>query len=277
MRDIRLSEMALSGITVGIRGAGDISSGVAWRLHKCGFRVFLTETGEPLSVRRKVSFCEAVYEREVIVEGVRAVLVAIASEIEAQWDLGNIPLLVDPSFEEGMRASPMVVVDGIMAKKNLGTTMDMADLVIALGPGFEAGKDAHFVIETNRGHFLGRVIEKGFAEPDTGLPGVVMGIGKERVLRAPATGRWQSFKEIGMKVRKGEPLGSVAEKVLEASIEGVIRGLIRTGTFVTEGLKVGDIDPRGKVENCYTISDKALAVAGGVLEAVLRRYGKALQ
>lgn len=267
--------MGLSRITVGIRGGGDISSGVAWRLHQCGFKVFLTETGEPLSVRRKVSFCEAVYDREALVEGVRAVLVDSSAEIEAQWGLGNIPILVDPYFEEGLKASPMVVVDGIMAKKNLGTTIGMANLVIALGPGFEAGKDAHFVIETNRGHFLGRVIEKGFAEADTGLPGVVMGIGKERVLRAPAEGRWQAVKEIGMTVKKGEPLGMVSGRVLEAPIQGVIRGLIRTGTFVTEGLKIGDIDPRGKVENCYTISDKSLAVAGGVLEAILRLYGKA--
>ncbi len=271
----RKKNMRSSDLVVCIRGGGDIGSGVAWRLHQCGFKVFVTETTEPLSVRRKVSFCEAVYDGSITVEEVKGTLIREVEETGPCWQRGEIPVLVDPEFRGASGLSPAVMVDAILAKKNLGTSIELAPLVIALGPGFEAGKDAHFVIETNRGHYLGRVILSGSAQPDTGIPGQVMGIGAERVLRAPADGRWESCSDIGTIVTKGGLMGRVEGIPLHAPIDGVVRGLIRHGINVTKGLKMGDIDPRGEIRNCFTISDKALAVAGGVLEAILRSYGRA--
>ncbi|RJR17791.1 MAG: EF2563 family selenium-dependent molybdenum hydroxylase system protein [Desulfobacteraceae bacterium] len=268
--------MKLIDMTVLIRGGGDIGSGVAWRLHMCGFRVLIAETSQPLCVRRKVSFCEAVYEGTASVEGTKAVLVQRLDDAGLCWEKGQIPVFVDPELQIVLHASPQVLVDAILAKKNLGTSIGLAPLVIALGPGFEAGKDAHFVVETNRGHCLGRILTRGSAEPDTGVPGKVMGIGSERVLRSPADGLWESSEDIGRIVRKGDMLGNVSGRPLIASIDGVIRGLIRPGIRVSKGLKMGDIDPRGIVENCFTVSDKALAIAGGVLEGILRHYGRAL-
>ena len=267
--------MSSSDLIVCLRGGGDIGSGVAWRLHQCGFKLFVTETTEPLSVRRKVSFCEAVYDGAIIVEGVKGVLKRDPKEIPRCWEMGEIPVLVDPGFRKASQMHFDVLVDAILAKKNLGTSIDLAQLVIALGPGFEAGRDAHYVIETNRGHYLGKVISEGSAQPDTGIPGIVAGIGAERVLRAPADGRWESLSEIGKSVSKGQLIGTVEGIPLHAAIGGALRGLIRHGIKVTKGLKIGDIDPRGEIRNCFTISDKALAVAGGVLEAILRRYGRA--
>lgn len=252
-----------------------MGSGVAWRLRQCGFKVFITETTEPLSVRRKVSFCEAVYDGSIIVEGIKGTLIRDLKEIPRRFETGEIPVLVDPGFIKASEMHFDVLVDAILAKKNLGTSIDMAPLVIALGPGFEAGRDAHYVIETNRGHYLGRVISEGSAQPDTGVPGTVMGISAERVLRAPADGRWESLSEIGESVLQGQLIGTVEGIPLHAAIGGVFRGLIRNGIKVTKGLKIGDIDPRGEIRNCFTISDKALSVAGGVLEAILRRYGRA--
>ncbi len=266
--------MRLSDIKVAVRGGGDLGSGVAWRLHNCGFKVFITESEEPLAVRRKVAFCEAVYDGYAVVEGIRAVLVKECGAFQESWARSEIPLMIDPLFTEGLKASPTVLVDAIMAKKNLGTSLHMAELVIALGPGFEAGNDCHFVIETNRGHYLGRIIDRGSAEPDTGIPGQVLGIGKERVLRAPASGRWLGALEIGSTVSKGDIIGTVGSTALLAPIYGTLRGIIRTGTAVSQGLKIGDIDPRRDLRSCFTVSDKSLAVAGGVLEAILRRYGR---
>jgi len=259
----------LSHIIVGIRSGGDLGSGVAWRLHRCGFRVFITETFEPLAVRRKVAFSEAVYDGSARVEGVEAVRVEDPGAAVSIWERGAIPLFVDPEFSLGPRLAPRVMVDAILAKKNLGTTKDHAPLVIALGPGFEAGKDAHFVVETNRGHHLGRVLASGSAEPDTGVPGTVLGVAAERVIRAPATGTWRTSMEIGDGIRRREVVGEVAGVPVPAAIDGVIRGLIRSGIQVSQGLKIGDIDPRGIREHCFSISEKALAVAGGVLEAIL--------
>jgi xanthine dehydrogenase accessory factor len=264
----------ISDIIVGLRGGGDLASGVAWRLYQSGFKVFITEIAKPLAVRRKVAFCEAVYDGRAEVEGVEAVLIPKAEDVYAIWEESKIPLLVDPQCEAKRVIEPHVIVDAILAKKNLGTTIHDAPLVIAFGPGFEAGKDAHFVVETNRGHNLGRLIASGTAEPNTGIPGPVQGITTERVLRAPVDGEWKNILDIGDAVKKGDVVGSVNRVALEAQIDGVIRGLIRSGIDVRKGLKLGDIDPRGNKEFCYTISEKSRALGGTVLEAILRVYGR---
>jgi len=228
-----------------------------------------------MAVRRKVSFCEAVHDGHAVVEGVEGVLVTGPGDAAAAWDRGQIPVLVDPACDARHEIRPRVIVDAILAKKNTGTTLRDAPLVIALGPGFTAGIDTHFVVETNRGHYLGRLLEKGSAEPDTGVPGAVLGIREDRVLRASADGLWESPRVIGERVRKGDRIGTVAGAPVPAAIDGVLRGLIRPGTAVTKGLKIGDIDPRNLEDHCYTISDKALAVSGGVLEGVLRTFSVA--
>ncbi len=260
-------------IKVLIKGGGDIGSGVAWRLHQCRFRVIITEIAQPIAVRRKVSFCEAVYDGQTMVEGVEALLVHEVHEIQSVWDQGKIPVLKDPSCESRNIIKPEVLVDAIMAKKNLGTALNDAPLVIALGPGFKVGRDATFVVETIRGHDMGRLLTNGLAQPGTGVPGPVHGITIERVFRAPADGQWQNNMGIGDLVSKDDLIGSVDDLPVKAKIDGVIRGLIRPGVIVTKGIKLGDIDPRGRKELCYTISDKNLAVSGGVLEGVLRFYG----
>lgn len=255
-----------------LRGGGDIASGIAWRLHHCGFRVVITEIAQPMAVRRKVAFCEAVYDGSTVVEGVEARLAQGADDVPKLWDQGRIPVLVDALAESRQILKPDAILDAILAKKNLGTAMTDAPLVIAVGPGFEAGKDAHFVVETNRGHHLGRLLTRGSAEPDTGIPGSVQGFTTERVLRAPADGPWQNRLDIGDLVDAGQEVGSVSGRAVQAGIGGVIRGLIRSGIIVREGLKTGDIDPRGRREYCDTISEKALAISGGVLEGILRHW-----
>lgn len=264
----------LSDITVLIRGAGEMASGVAWRLFQCGFRICLTETDQPLAVRRKVSFCEAVYDGQTIVEGVEAQLIEDVDDRFRVWNEDKIPLLLDPDCKSKESLKPQVLVDAIMAKKNIGTSMTDAPLVIALGPGFNASKDAHFVVETNRGHNLGRVLTNGYAESDTGVPGPVQGITSDRVLRAPGDGVFEAILDIGAQVKRGDVVGSVAVAPVKAKIDGVLRGLIHEGVEVREGLKIGDIDPRGVVDCCFTISEKARAIGGAVLEGILRRYGK---
>jgi xanthine dehydrogenase accessory factor len=263
----------LADITVLIKGAGEMASGVAWRLYQCGFSIFLTETDQPLAVRRKVSFCEAVYDEQTKVEGVEALLITDPDDRFRAWAEGKIPLLLDPDCKSKDIIKPHVLVDAILAKKNIGTTLTDAPLVIALGPGFEAEKDAHFVVETNRGHNLGRLLTTGHAEPDTGVPGPIQGITADRVLRAPTTGRFQGSMDIGAQVKQGDVIGTVTGEPVKAKIEGVLRGLIHNGIEVTGGLKIGDIDPRGIHAYCYTISEKARALGGAVLEGILRYYG----
>ncbi len=267
--------MNISNITVLIRGGGDIASGVAWRLHQCGFKVIITEIEKPTAVRRKVSFCEAVYDKEVLVESVRGTLIQGPEDASEAWTNGDIPLLVDPQCESMPTIKPDVIVDAILAKKNLGTSKDDAPLVIALGPGFQVGKNADYVVETNRGHNLGRLLLEGAAEPNTGVPGTIQGYATERVLRAPNDGIWESNMNIGGMVKSEDQLGTVSGAPVKAQIDGVIRGLIRPGIAVTKGLKIGDIDPRGIRENCFTLSEKALAIGGSVLEGILR-YCKTL-
>jgi len=269
------SEKGIDKVIVLIRGAGEMASGVAHRLHRSHFKVCMLEISHPLAVRREVSFCEAIYEGEKEVEGVGAKLISTAKEVQSVWEEGKIPLLIDPDGKKTRNfLGPDVVIDAIMAKKNLGTQTNDAPLVIGLGPGFAAGKDVHIVVETNRGHDLGRLILKGTAEPDTGLPGNIGGYTLERVLRTMKKGIFHPQKSIGDRVSKGTVVAVVDDFPVIAKISGMVRGLIREGVQVRKGMKVGDIDPRGKRESCFTISDKARAIGGGVLEAILYWFNK---
>ncbi len=263
----------IEDLVVLIRGAGEMASGVAHRLYQSHFKICMLEIPHPLAVRREVSFCEAIYEGEKEVEGVWAKLISKPEEITSTWGKGQIPLLRDP---EGKKTwsflKPDVLIDAIMAKKNLGTQITDAPLVIGLGPGFTAKKDVHIVIETNRGHHLGKMILSGTAEPDTGVPGEIGGYTLQRILRTMKKGAFHSQKSIGERVAKGSVVAVVDDFPIIAKISGVVRGLLREGTEVKKGMKVGDIDPRGKKELCFTISDKARSIAGGALEAILYRF-----
>lgn len=303
------------------RGAGDLATGIIHRLHRAGHRVIALETDYPAAIRRQVSFCEAVYDGSAAVEGVTARLVPvltdtetyteidaeidaesatetysgindtpaahIASEkwdrsaIEAVLEAGEVPLLIDPKGESIALLKPDVVVDAIIAKKNLGTTIDMAPLVIGVGPGFTAGHDVHLVIESMRGHNLARIITDGMAQPNTGVPGNIAGFTSERVIHAPAAGYIHDVRKIGDIVQKGDEIARIypdkksydnalSEYVpVNATITGIIRGLIREGYYFKKGFKIADIDPReSELTNCFTISDKARSIAGSVLEAV---------
>lgn len=291
------------------RGAGDLATGIIHRLHRAGHRVIALETDYPAAIRRQVSFCEAVYDGSAAVEGVTARLVpALAdaetdtetysgindtpaahivsekwsrSAIEAVLEAGEVPLLIDPEGESIALLKPDVVVDAIIAKKNLGTTIDMAPLVIGVGPGFTAGNDVHLVIESMRGHNLARIITDGMAQPNTGVPGNIAGFTSERVIHAPAAGYIHDVRKIGDIVQKGDEIARIypdkgsydnalSEYVpVNATITGIIRGLIREGYYFKKGFKIADIDPReSELTNCFTISDKARSIAGSVLEAV---------
>lgn len=252
-----------------------MASAVAWRLYQARIRtIFMMEVAEPLAVRRKVSFCEAVHDGRQTVEGVEALLAGDTHEVLKIWEKGRIAVIVDPQWHAVEEIKPDVVVDAILAKRNLGTAISEAPLVIGLGPGFTAGQDAHMVIETNRGHNLGRVMTGGSAEPDTGIPGPIGGHTKKRLLRAPAEGVFMPQRDIGELVKEGEVIGSVEGRPVIAGIDGVLRGVIRAHRTVAMGMKIGDIDPRGEVGHCYTISDKSRAIAGSVLEAVMRKYNR---
>ena len=263
----------LKDLIIGIKGAGEMATAIALRLYRSNLcSIYMMEIPFPLAVRREVSFSEAIHEGRKRVEAVEAVRVDNVSDIKGFWRENKIPILIDSKWQTGSIIKPHVFIDAILSKKNLGTNMDEAPLVIALGPGFVAGKDAHFVIETNRGHNLGKIITKGTAEPNTGKPGPINGFSEERVLRASTDGKFIALKAIGDLIKKNEPVASVHGNEICSKIDGVLRGLIRPDTVVTRGLKVGDIDPRGRVDYCYTISDKARAVSGSVLEAVLRVF-----
>lgn len=252
-----------------IKGAGDLATGVAYRLHRTGFAVVMTEIPQPTVVRRTVSFAQAVFDGETRVEGLRGRLVHNVTEALAVVGERDIAVIVDPFAHVIRELQPAIVVDAIIAKRNTGTHKSDAPVVIALGPGFRADVDAHAVIETNRGHRLGRVILDGEAEPDTGVPGMIDGHGADRVLRSPADGTFIGIREIGDLIRTGEVLGYVAQEAVVGPFNGCLRGIIQTGVEVQKGMKVGDVDSRAQPEHCVTISDKALAIAGGVLEAAL--------
>ena len=265
-----LSMNNITDTLVLIKGAGDLATGVAARLFRCGFPVVMTELPHPLMVRRTVAFGEAVYEGEVEVEGITARRVEDVPEARLALAAQVIPVLVDPQAGSARELAPAVLVDAIMAKRNTGTTIADAPVVIALGPGFTAGVDCHAVIETNRGHCLGRVITEGSAEPDTGRPGLVGGKTDERILRAPVDGPMEAVATIGDRVEVGQVVARIHGREVRAGTSGVLRGLVRPGALVPAGEKIGDVDPRAEPEHCYLISDKALAIAGGVLEAILR-------
>jgi len=252
-----------------IRSGGEIGTAVAHKLHSCGFKVLILEVEAPSFIRSEVAFAKAIYEGEASVEGTIAVKVNSFDEINGSWSKGDIPIIIDPdcAMLKGVKAS--VVIDATLAKRNIGTSKKMAPVTIALGPGYEAGVDVDIVIETNRGHDLGRLIFKGCSERNTGIPGSIMGYTEERVLRAPVKGKIQNLVTIGESVKKGRIVAYVEGQEVKASIDGVLRGIIKEGFLVEEGQKIGDIDPRGIREYCYTISDKGRTVAGGVLEAVL--------
>ena len=270
-----ISEKRIEDLVVLIRGAGEMASAVAHRLYQSHFKICMLEVAQPLAVRRKVSFCEAVYDGEKEVEGVRAKLIPNPEQIHVLWEEGKIPLFVDPDLKKTKHfLKPDVLIDGIMAKKNLGTQINDASLVVGLGPGFTAGKDVHLVIETNRGHTLGKVIHHGTAEPDSGIPGDIGGYTAQRVLKTMKKGIFHPHKDIGDKVNKGSVVAVIDDFPVIAEISGVVRGLLREGIEVKRGVKVGDIDPRSKRELCFAISDKGRAIGGGVLEAILYRFNQ---
>ncbi len=257
-----------------IRGAGDIASAIALRLVRSGIQVMMTEIAHPLTVRRTVAFSEAVRLGSATVEGVEARLVHDAPEaLEVLGRTDAIPVLVDPECRCVAELSADAVVDAILAKRNLGTTADMAPVVVGVGPGFTAGVDCHAVVETMRGHTLGRAYYEGSALPNTAVPGLVGGFAGERVLRAAADGVFRGVAAIGDRVEAGQVVAYSGEGEVVAMISGVLRGLVADGVYVTQGLKCGDVDARGDVSYCDLVSDKGLAVAGGVLEAILRLSG----
>lgn len=259
-----------------IKGAGDLATGTAVRLHRAGFQIVMTDIDQPTAVRRTVAFCQCMYDGVTEVEGITARRAADKDEAQAILAAGEIPVLADPEAHILKELHFDAVVDGILAKKNLGTRITDAPIVLALGPGFTAGTDCHGVVETKRGHDLGRLILEGSAIPNTGVPGDVGGYTKERIIRAPADGPFEPVAAIGQKVELGEVVAKVNGVPVTAQLTGIVRGMLPAGIPVTKGMKSGDIDPRCEVHNCFTVSDKARAIGGGVLEGLLyfgRRAG----
>ena len=257
------------GMLVLIKGAGDMASGAALRIYRAGFDVAMTDMEKPTAIRRTVCFSEAIRLGQTHVEDVLAKRAYNAKEARRLMSKRIIPVIADEDCSIQNELLPDVIVDAVLAKRNINTKIDDAEIVIALGPGFCAGRDCHAVIETQRGHNLGRVIRSGSAAPNTGIPGIIAGYGAERVLRAPADGLFMPKKSIGDIVKAGDCVAEVSGEPMLAAISGVLRGLLPEGSSVHKGMKSGDIDPRGIREDCLTVSDKSMAVAGGVLEAIL--------
>lgn len=261
-----------------VRGGGDLATGTIYKLVQCGFPVLVLEAEHPSAIRRNVALSEAVYQGSQQVENMTCYLakdVAEAADLVAD---GKLAMLVDPKGESIEALKPLAVVDAILAKKNLGTHKKMAPITVALGPGFEAGVDVDAVVETKRGHSLGKVYYSGKAIPNTGIPGIIGGCGKERVIHCPAEGILRNVRKITDTVKKGEVIAFVetaeGRVPVEATLDGLLRGLIRDGYPVTKGFKIADIDPRAEeYDNCFTISDKARCIAGGVVEAILHLRG----
>ena len=254
-----------------LRGGGDLATGVAYRLHKAGFPLIVLELERPFVIRRRVALATAVLENEVHIGDLHGKLAATPEDAFELAYTNTIPVLVAPTIPPFIlhHSSSQVVIDGRIAKRNIDTSLEQAPLVIGMGPGFTAGVDCHAIIETMRGHTLGRVIWDGSALPNTGTPGIIAGKGAERVVRAPVEGMVDWRLEIGDLVQSGDVLGNVAGEPVTAPFDGVVRGLIAPGTAVKQGFKIGDVDARGNVQACFTISDKALAIGGAALEAIL--------
>ena len=262
-----------------VRGGGDLATGSVYKLKKSGFPVLILEVATPSAIRRNVAFCEVVYQGIQTVEDMTCYLAESIEQVQQFLREGKLTVLVDPTGASIPKLKPMAVVDAILAKKNLGTNKEMAPITVALGPGFTAGEDVDAVVETKRGHHLGRVLWEGSAAPNTGVPGIIGGFGKERVIHCPAKGIVRNVKKITDTVSKGEVIAVVETEEgivpVEATLDGILRGLIRDGYPVKPGFKMADIDPRlDELENCFTISDKARCIAGGVLEAILQRKGE---
>ena len=257
-----------------IRGAGDLASGIALRLHRSGMEVAMTDIAAPTAIRRTVAFSQAIVAGEWTVEDVTAVRCETGAEARRLMAAGRIPVFVDPECRIREELRPDALVDAILAKRNLGTTLQDAPVVIGVGPGFTAGVDCHAAVETMRGHTLGRVLYEGSPLPNTNIPGLIGGFAGERVLRAPADGVFTATRSIGDMVKAGDTVGMVAGKPMVCTIGGVLRGLLADGVVTFVGMKAGDVDPRAVREYCFTASDKALAIGGGVLEAVLGLSGR---
>ena len=262
-----------------VRGGGDLATGTIYKLKKSGFPVLILEVAQPSAIRRNVAFCEAVYQGTQTVENMTCYLAESLAQAQQFLNEGKLAVLVDPAGESIAALNPLAVVDAILAKKNLGTNKRLAPITVALGPGFRAGEDVDAVIETKRGHNLGRVLWEGTAAPNTGIPGIIGGYGIERVIHCPAKGILRNVKKITDTVSKGEVIAVVEMEngivPVEATVDGILRGLIRDGYPVQIGFKMADIDPRiDEYNNCFTISDKARCIAGGVLEAILQRKGE---
>jgi len=251
-----------------VRGGGDLATGVIIRLHKAGYRILVLEIEEPTTIRRTVSCSQAMYDGEVELEGVMCQRVESVEEAKSVMDDNKVAIMCDSSGISIKKLHPEVVVDAILAKKNLGTTIDLAPFVVALGPGFTAQKDCHAIVETKRGHYLGTIISAGEAIADTGIPGIIEGYGAERVIHSSQGGIFRGVKKIGDIVCKGEVIGYIDSVEVTASIDGVLRGILHDDLSVPKGFKIADIDPRANVSHCFSISDKARAVGGAVLEAV---------
>ena len=254
-----------------IRGGGDLASGVALRLYRVGMRIAITEIAQPLAVRRLVSFAEAVYQGEFKVEDVTSSSVDSIEELYTAIDARKIPVIVDPELECLPEINPLVLIDARMTKKPPELSKNSIPLVIGLGPGFIGGENCHAAIETNRGHFLGRVIWDGSPESNTGIPEAVVTHGADRVLRSPANGVINNHKQIGSSVMQGEVIASVNRKEISAPFDGILRGLLHEGLQVHESMKIGDLDPRNNPVYATSVSEKALAIGGGVLEAILSK------
>jgi len=252
--------------TIIVRGGGDIATGVVQKFFRAGFKVLVLEIEIPTAIRRSVALCEAVYDGTTKVEDMMCRKISNSKEAKNCWNKGIIPLLVDPSGNTIAEIKPAAVIDAIIAKHNTGTNKSMADITIALGPGYNAGEDVHAVIETKRGHDLGRLILKGSAKPNTGVPGEIAGESSRRVVYAPAYGIIKHKKQIGSIVKQGETLFTIDDTEIEAPISGILRGLIREGININKGMKTADIDPR-KDADWKTISDKARCIGGAALEA----------
>ena len=262
-----------------VRGGGDLATGTIYKLKKSGFSVLILEVESPSAIRRNVAFCEAVYQGRQTVEDMTCYKAESLQQARQYLSEGKLTVLVDPTGESISKLKPLAVVDAILAKKNLGTNRNMAPITVALGPGFTAGKDTDAVIETKRGHNLGRVLWQGAATPNTGIPGLIGGYGKERVIHCPAEGILRNVCKITDTVKRGQEIAVIETEnshvSVVASLDGLLRGLIRDGYPVTKGFKIADIDPRTEeYQNCFTISDKARCIAGGVLEAILQRKGE---
>lgn len=255
-----------------IRGAGDIASGIINTLKKCNFKIIALETKYPSSIRRKVSYSECIYDGEIELEDVIAKKAENYSDIKKVWGKDKVPVIIDETMDILNELSPYALIDAIIAKKNLGTKIDMADITIGLGPGFYAGRDVDYVVETMRGHDLGRIINKGYAQKNTGIPGKILNVSSERVIHSPANGKFKMIKDISSIVDKGQIIAKVDDIEIKATISGVIRGMIRDGYQVKKGFKIIDIDPRiSERKNSFTISDKARLIAGSVLQIIVSK------